>query len=529
MRHIDFFDRGAELHPERDVIRYEGRSWTYREMQDLTHRVAAGLLAAGLGREDVAATFTPNHPLGFAAQYGIFRAGVRWTPTNARNSVFDNVEVLTSIGARFLFFHSSLAAEAEQLMDRVPSLQRAVCLDTELEGIPSLDSWMPIDTTAVHAVVWEPDDVVAVCPTSGTSGRPKGVMLTNRNFEMMAANFQSLMHYEDPIVNLVVAPLTHAAGYFGFTLLSQGAVNVLLPSTDPQLILESIENHRATTLFLPPTLIYMLLAHPRLRDYDYSSLRYLLYGGSPMSVEKLQQAMEVFGPVLACPFGQTEVPVIISFLSPAEHADALADPTLRHRLASVGRPAPFVQVGIMSDEGKLLGPDERGEIVVRGGVVMNGYLNAPEENQRVSEFGWHHTGDVGTRDADGYLYVVDRKKNMIISGGFNVYPAEVEQAIWAYPAIQDCAVIGTPDDKWGEAVTAVVQLKPGVEFDEADFMRHCRERLGGVKMPKKVVVRDSLPKTATGKVLKRVIRDEFWPATGAIDSTRDNIAASADS
>jgi len=510
MRHIDFFDRGVELYPERDVIRYEDQAWTYREMQGLTYRVAAGLLAVGLGREDVAATFTPNHPLGFAAQYGTIRAGVRWTPTNVRNSVFDNVEVLTTVGARLLFFHSSLAAEAAQLMDQVPSLTHAVCLDAEVDGFPSLADWMPVDTSTVDAVEWEPDDVVAVCPTSGTSGRPKGVMLTNRNFEIMVANFQSLMHYDGPIVNLVVAPLSHAAGHFAFPLLSQGAVNVLLPSTDPQLILESIEKHGATTLFLPPTLIYVLLEHPRLRDYDYSSLRYLLYGGSPMSVQKLREAMEAFGPVLACPFGQTEVPVIISFLSPAEHADALADPARHRRLASVGFPAPFVQVEIMDEAGNLLGPEERGEIVVRGGVVMKGYFNDPDETQKVSEFGWHHTGDVGIRDADGYLYVVDRKKNMIISGGFNVYPAEVEQAVWAYPAVQDCAVIGTPDDKWGEAVTAVVELKPGVEFDEADFLAHCRERLGGVKMPKKVVIRDALPKTATGKVLKRVIRDEFW-------------------
>jgi acyl-CoA synthetase (AMP-forming)/AMP-acid ligase II len=228
-----------------------------------------------------------------------------------------------------------------------------------------------------------------------------------------------------------------------------------------------------------------------------------------MSVEKLHEAIDVYGSVRTQAYGQTEAPLLCTFLGPAEHL--IADPAaLRRRLASCGRPTPFVRVEIMDDDGRLLRCNEVGEIVVRGDIVMKGYLDNPEENEKASRFGWHHTGDVGLRDEEGYFYIVDRKKDMIISGGFNIYPSEIEQVLWAHPTVKDCAVIGVPDSKWGESVTAIVELKPGAETDEAALSDYCRERLGGMKTPKRIEFWAELPRSNVGKVLKRDIRERFW-------------------
>ncbi|GAA4711329.1 AMP-binding protein [Pseudonocardia yuanmonensis] len=504
MRYIDFLDRGAELYGSRDAIRDGDRSWTYRELVTLSHRIARALQTEGLRPGDPVAIWTPNHPMGLAAQFGAARAGCPWIPVNVRNGVEENLAVLARLGARHLFFHSSVAADAARALAEVDGLESSV----QLDGI-EFDDWLPACGPTVECPTG-PDDVVLLPNTSGTAGRPKGVRHVNRGIEAMVANYQSLMHYDVPPVTLAAAPLTHAAGYFATTLLSQGGTVVTLRAPDPLSILEAIERERVTTLFLPPTLIYSMLAHPRVGDFDYSSLRYMIYGGAPMSVEKLREAITVFGPVLAQTYGLTEAPVVLGFLLPHDHVEALADPSRERRLISCGRPGPFTEIGIMDDGGRLLGPGERGEIVCRGGTVMAGYVDNPDEDARVFDRGWLHTGDVGERDADGFLYVVDRKKDMIISGGFNVYPAEVEQLIWRHPAVQDCAVVGLPDEKWGEAVTAFVELKAGAELDTAELAVALRAQLGGVKAPKAIRVVDTLPRSAAGKVLKRVIREQYW-------------------
>jgi acyl-CoA synthetase (AMP-forming)/AMP-acid ligase II len=260
---------------------------------------------------------------------------------------------------------------------------------------------------------------------------------------------------------------------------------------------------------MPPTLIYILLAHPDIGKYDYSSLRNLVYASAPMSVDKLVEAVEVFGPVLTQTYGQAEAAMICTFFSPRDHAEAL-EGNKRHRLASCGKATPLMRVEVMDDDGRLLPRGERGEIVVRGGLVMKGYYKNPQATAEVSTFGWHHTGDIGVIDEDGFVYIVDRKKDMIISGGFNVFPSEVEQVLWSHPAVQDCAVIGVPDEKWGEAVKAVVELKPDAKAEAAELIALAREKLGGVKAPKSVDFVATLPRSPVGKVLKKDLRATYW-------------------
>ena len=341
--------------------------------------------------------------------------------------------------------------------------------------------------------------------TGGTTGKPKGVMLTGANIEAMTAITLMSYPFEGRPTYLALAPLTHAAGVLCFPVMALGGEIVVMPKPDLGEFLTLVARHRVTHTFLPPTLIYMLLAHPDLPAADTGSLQCLWYGAAPMSPARLEEAIGRFGPVLGQLFGQSEAPMMVSTLAPREHL--LPDGSIAtERLRSAGRPSPLVTVAIMDGAGNLLPRGERGEIVVRGSLVMAGYYKNPAATAEASRFGWHHTGDVGYLDPDNYLYIVDRAKDMIISGGFNVYSVEVEQALLEHPDVADCAVFGMPDDKWGERVTAVLQTRPGATVDPDEVVAFVKARIGSVKAPKSVLIWPDLPRSKVGKVLKAQIR-----------------------
>ena len=344
--------------------------------------------------------------------------------------------------------------------------------------------------------------------TGGTTGRPKGVMLTGHNIETMSALTLMSYPFRPRPRYLALAPLTHAAGVLCFPVMTLGGEIVIMPAPDLTEFLALVEKHKITHTFLPPTLIYMLLDHDRLTETDTAQLQCLWYGAAPMSASRLEEALTKIGPVMGQLFGQSEAPMMISTLAPADHFRA--DGSLAaERLSSAGRPTPLTTVAIMDDEGHLLGAGQRGEIVARGPLVMAGYYKNPRASAEAARHGWHHTGDIGYLDEDNYLFIVDRAKDMIITGGFNVYSAEVEQVLLAHPAVQDCAVIGLPDEKWGERVTAVVQLRPGQSVTEAEVRSFVKERLGSVKAPKQVEVWPDLPRSKVGKVLKVDVKARF--------------------
>lgn len=509
MRLIDYFDRGASRNPKGICLTDRQRSLTFDETSAATHRIGKGLIANGMKPQMVGAVLSPNDIDAFACILGILRAGMSWMPLNARNSLEDNIYILDSNECAWLFYHSSFEKEIETIRQGARRIQGYVCVDRENGKDPWLQDWLRDYRGVAPHIPAGPHDIASIWPSGGTTGRSKGVMLTHLNFTTMIANFCSSMSYEDPPVHLVAAPMTHAAGCVAFPLLAMGATQVVIPRADPLEMMHCIQEHRVTTLFLPPTAIYSMLAHPCVREFDYSSLRHFIYAAAPMSSEKLKEAIEIFGPVMAQTFGQAESPMLCTYLSPQEHM-VMGHPTLERRLMSCGRPTMFTQVEIMDDEGRLLGPEERGEIVTRGNLVMKGYFNNSKATEEASRFGWHHTGDIGLKDADGYVYIVDRKRDMIISGGFNLYPSEIEQVIWAHPAVQDCAVVGVPDEKWGEAVKAVVEVKQGHSVTPEEILSFCRERLGGMKTPKTAEVWPQLPRSPVGKVLKRDIREKFW-------------------
>jgi acyl-CoA synthetase (AMP-forming)/AMP-acid ligase II len=332
-------------------------------------------------------------------------------------------------------------------------------------------------------------------------------MLTSRNLETMTALTLMGYPFEGRPSYLALAPLTHAAGVLCFPVMALGGRIVVMPKPDVGAFIGLIERERITHTFLPPTLIYMLLGHEALDATDLSSLQCFWYGAAPMSTARLEEALRRIGPVMAQLFGQTEAPMMVSMLPPADHFRADGSVAVE-RLASAGRPAPLVTVGIMDPEtGALVATGERGEIVVRGSLVMAGYYKNEEATAAASAGGWHHTGDVGYLDEHGYLFIVDRLKDMIITGGFNVYSAEVEQALMAHPAVRDCAVVGLPDEKWGERVAAVIE--PSADVDPDELIAFVKARIGSVKAPKQIELWPELPRSRVGKILKVDVRDRL--------------------
>jgi acyl-CoA synthetase (AMP-forming)/AMP-acid ligase II len=504
MRLVDYLDKGASLGATAPCLRMGDAQLSYGDVQRLSHRVARALQRSGIAPGSKVAVLSSNDSIAFACVFGLSRAAAVWCPINPRNEAAENRFVLDAFDCSCLIFHSSYAPLVEQMRADLPKVTTLVCLDKATPSAPSLDQWLdgasdaPIEVPVV-------DDVAMIAGTGGTTGQPKGVMLSGRNLEAMSALTLMGYPFEGRPAYLALAPLTHAAGVLCLPVMALGGQVVIMPRPDLGEFLGLIERCRITHTFLPPTLIYMLLQHPQLATAKLDSLQCFWYGAAPMSAARLEEALEKIGPVMAQLFGQTEAPMMISMMSPREHfnADGLV---ARHRLASAGRPGPLVQVGVMNGDGALLPTGESGEIVVRGSLVMLGYYKDPRATQEASRHGWHHTGDIGYLDADGFLYIVDRAKDMIISGGFNVYSAEVEQVLMQHPDVQDSAVVGLPDDKWGERVVAVLQLHAGRQVDAQDIKNFVKARIGSVKAPKQVEVWSDLPRSKVGKVLKKEVR-----------------------
>lgn len=507
---VDYLDKGASLGPDQPCLVAGARTFSYAEVQELSHRVAGALHRSGLRAGDSVAILSGNDPVAFASVFGISRLGAVWCPINPRNEAEENRAQLDLFDCACLIYQAAFAPLVQQIAGRLTKVRLFVCLDGPSDLGPSFEDWIagPVPTEVAATTAYRPDDTAMLVGTGGTTGTPKGVILTDRNLETMTA--VTLMSY--PFVGrpvyLALAPLTHAAGVLCFPIMSLGGRVVIMAHADVSEFLTLIESHRVTHTFLPPTVIYLALANPLSRTIDSSSLQCFWYGAAPMSVQRLVEAIEVFGPVMGQLFGQSEAPMMISTLAPSEHLRPDGSLAMS-RLASTGRPSPLVNVAIMDSAGRLLPRGERGEIVVRSSLVMKGYYRNPTATAEAGAHGWHHTGDIGYLDEDNYLFVVDRAKDMIITGGFNVYSAEVEQALMAHPDVHEAAVIGLPDEKWGERVTAVVVAASGRSLDVSEVIAFVKGRIGSVKAPKQVEIWPDLPRSKVGKVLKPEIRSKL--------------------
>jgi fatty-acyl-CoA synthase len=514
MRAIDYFDKAAEEYGARTALVDGNTRYTYAQLREATQSLAKAMRATGLAAEERVAIYSLNDARVLVCMLGILRAGGTWVPINYRNAIDANVEFLNYADARWLFYHSSFRDEVEQIRRLVPSLRRFICIDAAGQGDPSLEEFLA-QKFADEGEDWgdalgNPDRLVGLVPTGGTTGPAKGVRVTTVPWGMFTEMVGHYWRVEgiDPVC-LSTAPLSHAAGPVSFAMFTLGATNVVMPRFDALEVLQNIERFRVTHVFLPPTAFYALLDHPRVRDFDTSSLRVLLLAASPVSPDRVKQGVEIFGPCVCQCYGQTEAPMLLTWLSQNTVAAAAAGDH-PERLQSCGRATYGVRLAIMDEAGHLLPPRQVGEIVARGSLVTPGYHNLPEATADIRKYEWHHTGDVGYQDEDGYFYIVDRKKDMIITGGFNVFSAEVEASIMSLPQVFECAVIGVPDEKWGEAVKAMVVLRKGSALTADAVIAHCKGKLGGVKSPKSVEFVAEIAKTPAGKIDRKALRAPYW-------------------
>jgi acyl-CoA synthetase (AMP-forming)/AMP-acid ligase II len=507
----DIVRRQARERPGKVALWFEGATTTYSELDALSSRCANGLIAAGVRPGDRIAVLSKGCQDFFILWFGALKAGACLTSVNWRLAPPEIAFILQDAGARLLICSESFADAAAGLLQSCPGVAEVVQFEPGHADWPGFRSWLARYSAADPMLVRAADDDVMQLYTSGTTGNPKGVELSEANY---AALFDSASaqwaRFEASDVVLVALPLFHVAGTnMGLLGLLQGARCVIVAEANPVEIIELIQTQRISRVFLVPALINMILHLPAAsQSADLSSLTDVYYGASPISEEVLRQAQSRFGAAFTQLYGLTETLGLGTALLPEDHTP--------DRLRSCGKASRGVEVRIRTGQAPAR-TGEVGEIEIRAGSVMKGYWKRPDATaEAIDGEGWFRTGDAGYFDDDGFLYIYDRVKDMIVTGGENVYPAEVENALFSHPAVADAAVIGVPDEHWGEAVKAIVVLRPGVAADAGSIIAHVRTLIAAYKTPKSVDFVMALPRNASGKVLRRELREPYWRGQGRL-------------
>jgi long-chain acyl-CoA synthetase len=490
---------------------HEGETRTYRQFYERALQVGSGLLGLGLERGDRVAFAFGNGPHVLETIYGCFAAGLVVVPINPRLHAREMAYIATNSRARVLVHGPEYQDGLVQHWDGFGTIEHRFCLEP-VEGAGTYADLISGEQTLQEPVEADPEDLCWLFYTSGTTGKPKGAMWSHRGASTVVMNYLADVHNIQPgEVVLHAAPMSHGSGIVALPAVARGAANVALESTSfsPDALFAQIERQKVTHIaFLAPTQIIAMLDDFEPGKYDLSSLQAVCYGGAPIYVEHLKRAVEAFGPVFAQIYGQGEAPITITGLPRQAHAELLAAGD--DRIGSVGQTRTDVEARVVDADDNELPPGEIGEVVARGDVVMRGYWDNPEATEETLRGGWLHTGDVGTFDEDGYLFLLDRAKDVIISGGNNVYPREVEEVLVQVPGVANVVVLGVPHEYWGEAVHAVVQLDPGASVTEEQLVAHCADNLAGYKKPKGVDFVEQLPVSGYGKVLRREVREQYW-------------------
>jgi acyl-CoA synthetase (AMP-forming)/AMP-acid ligase II len=493
--------------PNAVALDFGDRETGYAELDARASRVAQGLVALDQPPGARVGYLGKNTDRYIEVLLGTFKARCVIVGVNWRLAPPEIAYVLNDAACEVLFVGKDYYAAIEKVLADCLRLKTVIAMDGGHATWPSYVEWRDAQPARDPMLPVAPDDDVIQLYTSGTTGHPKGVVLTNANYLaiLKASEAMGVGNYSADDVVLIAMPFFHVAGVnIGLFTLAQGARGIVLGDIDPQTILDLIERKRINHAFLVPAVILFLMQQPNVRQKDFSSLRTVSYGASPIAEELLLTAKSVMGCDFIQVYGLTETTGGGTWLAPEDH-----DPE-RGKLRSCGKPVFGHEIRVVDAEGRELARNQVGEILIRAPNVMKGYWNKPDATAGALAGGWFRTGDAGYFDGDGYLYIHDRVKDMIVSGGENIYPAEVENAIFGHPAVADVAVIGVPDDKWGEAVKAIVVKKPGVAATAADIIGYARDRVAGYKLPKSVDFVVALPRNPTGKVLRRELREPYW-------------------
>ncbi|WP_421684386.1 AMP-binding protein [Stutzerimonas urumqiensis] len=499
--------RSALYWPRHEAVVDAYRRLTFADLEQRANRLASGLQSLGLGAGAHVALIAPNRAELVEAEVAFYKAAMVKVPINARLSIEEIVRVLADSCSQAVICDPRLCEAILAQRARLPLLEWVIPLgeggDIGYERVLAAGNDEP--------VISEPDDdqLAVLHYTSGSSGVLKAAMLSFGNRKaLIRKSIASPTRRAGPgDVMAHVGPITHASGMQIMPLLAAGACNLLIERYDDTALLETIQRERVTRLFLVPAMINRLVNVPEVERYDLSSLRLVMYGAAPMAPALVERAITVFGPILAQGYGAGETCSLVTILTEQDHLGGDGQPA---RLASCGRNYFETDLRVVNEQFDDVRPGEIGEIVVKGPDIMKGYWQAPELTAEVMRDGYYLTGDLATVDEHGYVFIVDRKKEMIISGGFNVYPSEVEQVLYRLPEVFEAAVVGVPDEQWGEAVRAVVVLKPGATLSEAEVIEHCGRELAGFKKPRGVDFVSELPKNPNGKVVRRLVREPYW-------------------
>jgi acyl-CoA synthetase (AMP-forming)/AMP-acid ligase II len=502
--------KAVRFFSQKEAIVCEGERFTYGEFADRVHRLANGMNRLGIGRNGRVAILHPNCHVFMEAYYSAALIGAALVPINFRLSPREIAFILEDSESQLLIAAPEFQPMVKEALRGVPEIPEVLFGGKEgpYERFISESSGEPPPLVSMDGT-----DLAQIYYTSGTTGRPKGVMLSHGNVTSHALGTIAELHLTDCDVWIHVAPMFHLADAWAtWAITWVGGTHVMIPHFEPRKVLETIERERVTVTNMIPTMLNLLVNEPGVDRYDYSSLRVLLSGGAPIAPDVVRRIIETFGCDYIQTYGMTETSPYLTLSILKNHLRQLPyEEQLRYK-SKTGREFIGVELKVVREDGTEVNPDEQevGEIIVRGEIVTRGYWKLPEETRKAIRDGWLYTGDMAVIDGEGYVTIVDRKKDMIVTGGENVYSTEVEHVLYRHPAILEAAVVGIPDEKWGEAVKGVVVLRQGKGATEQEIIAFCREHLAHYKSPRSIDFVDLLPKTGSGKIHKKDIRDRYW-------------------
>lgn len=483
---------------------------SFQQVSERVNRLSGSLSNLGVGRGDRVAILSLNCHQFFELYYAVPQLGAIVVPINFRLQPQEIKYIIDHSGSRIAFIDPALAHLIEAVRPSLAGVEHFILMGNETR-----DGYLSYETLVSGECEFSPphvddDELLGLFYTSGTTGEPKGVMLTHRNILSNIEHSEGVYKYLPTDIYLHAAPMFHLAdGAAVFTHTAKGATQAFIPRFDAKLVLETVARERVSLLLLVPTMINFVLQQPDIGSYDLSSLRHITYGASPIAPDLLRRAMKAFGCSFGQGYGLTEASPLLTVLTQEDHI--ITDEKSERRLASCGRPVEGVDVRVVREDGSDARPGDVGEIIARGPNIMVGYWNRPEDTEDVLRDGWLHTGDLATVDEDGYIYLVDRKKDMIVTGGENVYSTEVEAVLYAHPSVKEAAVIPVPDPDWGEAVHACVALRDRKAASAEELVEFCRQHLANYKVPRSIeFIEGELPKGGTGKILKKQLRERYW-------------------